>query len=378
MIYLDYAASAPISPEALAAATPFLTDSFGNPSSVHSLGRRAALAIAAAREQCAAAIGAEPSEIYFTSGGTEGDNWAIFSALKAGGRRIVTTAIEHAAVLNACRAAEQSGVQVVYLRPNADGLISPKQVEQSLTDDTALVSVMAANNEIGTLQPIHEIGEICRARGVLFHTDAVQAAGCVELDMGALKADMLTISAHKIGGFKGSGLLYIRKGTPISPLINGGGQERGMRSGTENAAAIVALGAAIERICADIPDRCRRISALRDKLICGLSEIPRSRLNGSRTSRLCGNVNFSFEGVQGESLVLNLDIAGVCASSASACAGGSGEPSHVLTALGLEERWLQAPLRLTLSDSTTEDEIRQTVSVVRESVERLRRAVGFK
>lgn len=372
MIYLDNAATAIPNPRAVAAAMPFITEG-GNPSAAHSQGRRAALAVIHAREQCAAAFGAEPGEIYFTSGGTESDNWAVFSALaSAGGKRIITTAIEHPAILNSCREAARRGADVIYLPPDEYGRISPRQVEQALTQDTALVSVMAANNEVGTLQPIAEIAELCHNAGVLFHTDAVQAAGNIPLDMREIHADMMSVSAHKVGGLCGCGLLYVRKGTPLSPLIFGGGQQRGMRSGTENTAAIAAFGEAIEMICADIPARQRKISALRDTLIEKLSLIPRSRLNGSRENRLCGNVNFSFDGIEGEALVLDLDLAGVCASSASACASGSGEPSHVLTAMGIEEKWLTGPLRLSLSEHNTPEDIETAAQTVRECVERLR------
>ncbi len=376
MIYLDNAATARPDPRAIAAAMPFLTEG-GNPAAAHSLGRKAALAVIKAREQCAAAFGAEPNEIYFTSGGTESDNWAVFSALSSTGkRRIITTAIEHPAVLNACLEAERRGAEVIYLPPAENGLISPRQVEKALTPDTALVSVMAANNEVGTLQPVAEIGALCRQAGVLFHTDAVQAAGNIPLDMRELNVDMMSVSAHKVGGLCGCGLLYVRKGTPLSPLIFGGGQQRGMRSGTENTAGAVAFGAALENICADIPARQRKISALRDMLISGLSEIPRSRLNGSIDKRLCGNVNFSFEGIEGEALVLDLDLEGVCASSASACASGSGAPSHVLSAMGLEDKWLACPLRLSLSDGNTPEEMRAAVRIITECVERLRTLTG--
>lgn len=376
MIYLDNAATARPDPDAVAAAMPFITGG-GNPAAAHSEGRRAALAIIRAREQCAAAFGAEPGEIYFTSGGTESDNWAVFSALASTGkRRIITTAAEHPAILNSCREAERRGAEVVYLSPDGYGRISPQQVEEVLTADTALVSVMAANNEVGTLQPIAEIGEICRRAGVLFHTDAVQAAGNIPLDMREMPVDMMSVSAHKVGGLCGCGLLYVRNGAPLSPLIFGGGQQRGMRSGTENTAGIVAFGEALEKICADIPARQKRISVLRDALIEKLSVIPRCRLNGSRTERLCGNVNFSFDGIEGEALVLDLDLAGVCASSASACASGSGEPSHVLRAMGLEGKWLTGPLRLSISDGNTAAEITAAADAVRECVERLRSLTG--
>ena len=378
MIYLDNAASSPVRPCALAAAMPFLTECYANPSSIHSAGRRAALALISAREQCAAAFGAEPSEIYFTGGGTESDNWAIIAAANAfpEKRRIVTTAIEHPAVLNTCRMLERRGYSVEYLMPDGEGIVSAQKAAAAIDDNTALVSVMAANNEIGTLQPIEEIGAICRERGVLFHTDAVQAAGNIPLDMRRLNADMMSVSGHKLGGLKGSGLLYVRRGTPISPLIYGGGQERGLRSGTENAAGIASLGAAAQEACGNIQDKQRRVSQMRDRLIAQLREIPRSRFNGSADKRLCGNVNFSFADVEGESLVLNLDLAGVCASSGSACASGTGEHSHVLKALGLSEEWLRGSLRLTISENNTVEEISLAVMAVKQSVERLRAAVN--
>lgn len=368
MIYLDNAAGAPVHPKALQAAMPFLTDNFANPSSVHSPGREAALALIAAREQCAAALGALPEEIFFTSGGTESDNLAVFSALRSTGKsKLVTTAIEHPAVLNACKRARRELCPV-----SSEGTVSPRDIERLIDEDTALVSVMTANNEIGTLQPIDEIGEICRKRGVLFHTDAVQAVGSVGLDLRTLHVDMLSASAHKIGGIKGAGILYARKGTPLSAMLLGGGQERGIRSGTENIAAIAAMGAAITEICRDIPGRVRRISRLRDMLIERLERIPNSRLNGSRTERLCSNVNFSFADIDGEALVMSLDLMGVCASTASACSSGKQRRSHVLTALGLSEEWLDGTLRLTLSENNTEQELLTAAEIITECAARQR------
>ena len=375
MIYLDNAASAAVAPAALAAAMPFITAA-GNPSSIHTEGRRAALAVIKAREQCAAAIGAKPSEIVFTSGGTESNNTALRCAAElmsaAGKRHIVTTAIEHPSVLNTCRALEKRGYTVTYLAPDSGGVISAEEVERALRPDTALVSVMAANNEVGTLQPIGETARLCRERGVLFHTDAVQAVGSVELDVGRMGIDLLSCSAHKLGGLKGSGFLYLREGTALSPLMYGGGQERGLRSGTENVGGIVALGEGVSLACADIPAKQRRLAALRDRLISLLLEIPDSRLNGSRTRRLCSNVNVSFSGVEGESLVLNLDLMGICCSSGSACASGSEQPSHVLRAMGVPEKYQRGSLRLTLSESNTEEEILAAAAAVRETVTRLR------
>lgn len=373
MIYLDNAASAPVHPKALKAAMPFITENFANPSSVHTPGRGARLAVIAAREQCAAALGALPEEIYFTSGGTESDNLAVFSALDIAGRRkIVTAEIEHPAVLSACTQLERQGFKVIRVSPDSEGIVHAEDVAAAIDDNTALVSVMAANNEIGTLQPIAEIAEICRQRGVLFHTDAVQAVGNIPLDMRELPVDMLSASAHKIGGIKGAGLLYVRRGTPITPMIFGGGQERGIRSGTENVAAIAALGAAMTEVCRDIPERRRRSSRLRDLLIEKLETIPGSRLNGSRTARLCSNVNFSFADIDGEALVMTLDLMGVCASTASACSSGKQQRSHVLEALGLDPKWLDGALRLTLSDNNTEDELAAAADIVAECVARQR------
>ena len=389
MIYLDNAAAAPVNPKALAAAMPFLTENYANPSSVHTPGREASAALDRARERCAVALGALPEEIYFTSGGTESDNLAVFSALNINGKRkIVTTEIEHPAVLNACaelerrqqdvakptpkarhgcRASERwRGFEVVRVMPDSDGIVRVEDVAEVVDDNTALVSVMAANNEIGTLQPIAEIGALCRERGITFHTDAVQAVGNVSLDMRTLPVDMMSVSAHKIGGIKGAGLLYVRRGAPVSPMIFGGGQERGIRSGTENVAAIAALGAAIEDITSDIPRRAERLSRLRDMLIGRLETIPDSRLNGSRTARLCSNVNFSFRGIDGEALVMSLDLMGVCASTASACSSGKQQRSHVLTALGLSDEWLDGALRLTLSENNTEREIHTAADIIAE------------
>lgn len=374
MIYLDYAASAPVSAAAMAAAAPFFTECWGNPSSIHEQGRRAALAVISAREQCAAALGAHSDEIFFTSGGTESDNWAVFSAaaLDDKKRHIVTTAIEHPAILSACEQLVRRGYEITRVMPDKDGSVSAKQVIAALRKDTALCTIMTANNEVGTLQPVSEIAHGCRERGVLFHTDAVQAAGNIPLNMSELPVNMLSISAHKIGGFKGSGLLYIRKGTPVAPFIFGGGQQGGFRSGTENVPAICALGAALEEAARDIPQKAAKTAAIRDMLIKELSQIERSHLNGSRDNRLCGNVNFSFDGIEGESLVLNLDLAGVCASSASACAGGKGARSHVLRAMGLDNERVRGSLRLSLSHTTSPQEVAQAANAVRKCVERLR------
>lgn len=373
MIYLDNAAAAPVDPKALAAAMPFLTENFANPSSVHTPGREASAALNKAREQCAAALGASPEEIYFTSGGTESDNIAVFSALSINGkRRIVTTEIEHPAVLNACAELSRRGFEVVRVKPGSEGIVRAEDIAAAIDDNTALVSVMTANNEIGTFQPIAEIGAFCRDRGIPFHTDAVQAVGSVPLDTRVIPVDMLSVSAHKIGGIKGAGLLYARGGAPISPMIFGGGQERGIRSGTENVAAIAALGAAMEDITSDIERRTGKISRLRDLLIKRLETIPDSRLNGSRTERLCSNVNFSFRNIDGEALVMSLDLMGVCTSAASACSARKQRRSHVLTALGLPEEWLDGSIRLTLSENNTETEILAASEIIAECVARQR------
>ncbi len=382
MIYLDNAASTPVLDRARRAAEPFLWECCGNPSSIHSEGRRAALALIEAREECAAAIGAKPEEIVFTSGGTESDNMALRQAallgMASGKRRIVASAIEHPAVLNTCRSLELQGFEVRLIGVDGNGYVDMEQARELITPETAVVSVMAANNEVGTIQPVRELAELCRQRGVLFHTDAVQAAGHIPLDVKELGCDMMSVSAHKLGGMRGAGLLYIREGLELQPLICGGGQENGLRSGTENTAAVVSMGAAMEEACRDISGSAGRISALRDRLIAGLLDIPGSRLNGGVSPRLCGNVNVSFAGVEGESLVLGLDIRGVCASSGSACSSGNELPSHVLRAMGVPEDMLKGSLRLTLSEFNTADEVESAILAVRETVETLRELRGWK
>ena len=382
MIYLDNAASAPVLPEAFEAAVPFLAECCGNPSSIHAEGRWAALAIIEAREKCARALGAQPDEIYFTSGGTESDNMALRSAAlsgrRAGRNRIVATVIEHPAVLNTCRALEKQGFEVRYIGADQEGFIDMAQARELIDENTAAVSVMAANNEVGTIQPIKEIAELCRSRGAVFHTDAVQAAGHIPLDVEKIGCDMLSVSAHKFGGIRGAGFLYCRRGVPLEPLIFGGGQESGMRSGTENTAAIVAMGKALEISCGNIARDSEYVRGLRDRLTGALLEIPGSRLNGGLPGRLAGNVNVSFAGVEGESLVLGLDLRGVCASSGSACASGEEEPSHVLRAMGVPEEMLNGSLRLTISARNTAEEIDAAAQAIRETVGTLRELRGWK
>lgn len=373
MIYLDNAASMPLRPEALKAAMPFLTENCANPSSLHSLGTDASMAVITAREQCAAALNCEPDEIIFTSGGTESNNIAIFSAALSGGKRkIITSAIEHPAVLMPCLELEKRGFDVKKLPPDKEGVISVSELERALDNNTALVSIMTANNEIGTIQPVYEIAELCRQRHVLFHTDAVQAVGNIAVDLGKLKADYLSVSGHKLGGLKGSGLLFARRNAPITPLIFGGGQERGLRSGTENVASIVSLGTAIEAACQNIAEKQRKISPLRNALLDNLMNISGSYLNGSRTKRLAGNISISFDGVESEPLVLTLDIMGVCASAGSACSAGKEKHSHVLKAMGLPESRSGSALRLTLSEYNTRVEIQKAAQIIKECVRKLR------
>ncbi len=361
VIYMDNAATTATRPEVLEAMLPFFTEHYGNPSSIHGVGRDARRAVEAARRRVAAAIGAEPREIYFTAGGSESDNWAIRCAAAANekkGRHIITSAIEHHAVLHTCEHLEKQGFEVTYLPVDGDGRVSPEDVQSAIRPDTVLISIMAANNEIGTLQPIAEIGEIARAAGVLFHTDAVQAVGAVPVDVNEWKADMLSLSAHKFHGPKGVGALYIRKGVKIGNLIFGGAQERGLRAGTENLPGIVGLGKAVELAAAELPEYAARMTRLRDRLINGiLAEIPDVRLNGHPTLRLPGNVNVSVRYVEGEALLMRLDLAGIEGSSGSACTSGSLDPSHVLLAIGLPHEIAHGSLRLSLGSGNTDEDV---------------------
>lgn len=375
-LYADYAATTPMSTAAINAMLPYLQSVYGNPSSQHRIGQAAAQALQTARESIARCICAAPREITFTSGGSEADTMAIRSGAQWGRTRgkthLISTAFEHHAVLNTLKQLESEGFSVTLLTPPESGIISPGQVAEALREDTALVSVMFANNEIGTIQPIAEIGRLCRDRGVLFHTDAVQAAGHLPIDVQAQNIDFLSLSAHKFYGPKGVGLLYTRAGIPLTPVIAGGGQERGKRGGTENVPGIAAMAAALQESCGVLEQESRRLSALRDRLIAGLLTVPQAVLNGDPIQRLPGNVNVSFPGIAGESLLLLLDEAGICASSGSACASGSLEPSHVLLAIGRSPRLASASLRLTLGRGTTDEDVDTLLAVIPAAVARLR------
>lgn len=365
-IYLDNAATTAVSQPVMEAMLPYYMQVYGNPSSIHSTGRDAKKAVERARRQVASALGCSAQEIYFTAGGSESDNWALKGAAFAHqekGRHIITTQIEHHAILHTCQWLETQGWQVTYLPVDADGFVTVQQVENALRPDTVLVSVMAANNEIGTLEPVAEIGALCHERGVLFHTDAVQAVGAIPLDVEALHADMLSLSAHKFHGPKGIGALYIRKGVKIDPLIHGGAQERGHRAGTENLPGIVGLGKAIELAEEGLAENAARMTFLRNRLVSGLTEaIPDMRINGTMEKRLPNNVNVSFAGIEGEAVLLRLDLEGIAASSGSACTAGSLDPSHVLTAIGLTRDEAKGSLRLTLGTDTTQADIDEVVA----------------
>ena len=360
-VYADNAATTRMSPAAVQAMLPGLDKVYGNPSSLHGTGQAAAEALDGARQRVARCLGADHKEIYFTSGGSEGDNQALLSAAAIGARKgkkhIVSTAFEHHAVLHTLKKLERQGFEVTLLPVHGDGLVRPEEAAQAIRPDTCLVSVMFANNEIGTVQPVAEIGALCREQGVLFHTDAVQAAGHLPIDVSKLPVDLLSLSAHKFHGPKGVGALYARRGVFLTPLIEGGAQERGKRGGTENVAGAAAMAAALEESCRDMDEVTRRLVPLQNKLIDGLSAIPHSALNGARTPRLASNVNFCFEGVEGESLLLLLDQQGIAASSGSACTSGSLDPSHVLLAIGRPHEVAHGSLRLSMSRYTTEAEV---------------------
>lgn len=375
-IYADNAATTKISQTAMKAMISAMENSYGNPSSIHQIGMAANDALQTAREQIARCLGCMPKEIFFTSGGTESDNQAIMSAAMLGAkqnkRHIISTAFEHHAVLHTLRRLKEQGFEIQLLDVGAEGNITAAQVEDAIRPDTCLVTVMFANNEIGSVLPIAEIGEVCRAHGVLFHTDAVQAAGHIPVNVKKQNIDMLSLSAHKFHGPRGIGALYVKRGIELTSLMEGGGQERGKRPGTENLPAIMGMAAALKEECTLMEQNEAKVIAMRDRLIQGLSQIPYSILNGSREKRLPGNVNFCFEGVSGESLLLLLDSRGICASSGSACASGALDPSHVLLALGLSPEIAQGSLRISLDISNTEEEIDYMLEVIPQVVEQLR------
>jgi cysteine desulfurase len=374
-VYADNAATTSVSKPVLDAMLPYFTVNYGNPSSIYSIGRDAREAIDTARQKVADAIGAETQDIFFTSGGSEADNWAIKGIAYANikkGRHIITSRIEHHAVLHTMKALEKEGFEVTYLEVYTNGVIKPDDLAAAIRPDTTLVTIMYANNEIGTVQPIPELAKICHDRGVLFHTDAVQAIGHLPVNVKDQGIDLLSLSAHKFHGPKGMGALYIRKGLRFPNLIEGGAQERNRRAGTENVAGIVGLAAAIEIATADIVKKGEKVKVLRDRLIDGMLQIPMTRLNGDREKRLPGNVNISVEGIEGESLLLLLDMNGVCASSGSACTSGSLDPSHVLLALGLRHEVAHGSLRLTIDEDTTQEDVDYILEVLPKVVDRLR------
>ncbi|NJD01445.1 MAG: cysteine desulfurase NifS [Ruminiclostridium sp.] len=376
LIYLDHAATTPVKPEVLEAMLPYFSQKFGNASSIYSLGRESKKAIEEARDRTAAAIGAQSKEIFFTGSGTEADNWAIKGVAYANrkkGNHIITTAIEHHAILHTCQYLESDGFEVTYLPVDGNGLVTPDTVRAAIKPNTILITIMFANNEIGTIQPISEIGKIAKEKGVYFHTDAVQAVGNVKINVDDMNIDLLSLSAHKFYGPKGIGALYIRKGTKITSFLHGGAQERGRRASTENVAAVVGLGKAIELASQNVDEYNKKLLALRDHAIEEIQKnIPFVRLNGDRTSRLPGNVNFSFEFIEGESLLLMLDMKGIAASSGSACTSGSLDPSHVLLAIGLPHEIAHGSLRLTFGEENTREELDYLLDTLPAIVQRLR------
>lgn len=376
IVYVDNAATTRLKPEVLDAMMPYLTEEYGNPSSIYRFASDSKKAIEEARSKVAKAFGAEPKEIIFTSGASEADNWAIKGvahSLKNKGNHIITTKIEHHAVLHTTEYLEKEGYEITYLNVDENGLISLEELENAITDKTILISVIFANNEIGTIQPIKEIGEIAKRHNVLFHTDAVQAVGNVEIDVNELNIDLMSVTAHKIYGPKGVGALYVKKGVKLFPYIHGGGQEKGRRAGTENVSGIVGFGKAIELATSNIEAKALKIAKLRDMYIDKvLNEIPYVRLNGHRERRLCNNANMSFRFIEGEALLLSLDLVGICASSGSACTSGSLDPSHVLLAIGLPHEIAHGSLRISFGDFNTEDDVLYIVEKLKEIVARLR------
>ncbi len=375
-IYADNAATTAVSPKVVEAMIPYFTENFGNPSSLYQVGQTAHRAVEKARTQVAQALGAQANEIYFTSGGSEADNWAIKGAAalgaKKGKKHIITSKFEHHAVLHTLASLEKEGFSVTYLDVYENGIVRVEDIEKAITEETCLVTVMFANNEIGTVQPIAEIGKLCRDKGVLFHTDAVQAVGHVAIDVAEQCIDMLSLSGHKFHGPKGVGALFCRKGIRLPNLIEGGAQERGRRAGTENVPCIVGLGVAIEAICSELEENAKKVAALRDRLFEGASKISHSRINGDREKRLPGNFSMCFEGIEGESLLLLLDMNGVCASSGSACTSGSLDPSHVLLSIGLKHEVAHGSLRLSLCENNTQEDVDHILSVLPGIVDRLR------
>ena len=377
VVYLDNAATTKTSKKVVDAMLPYFTEVYGNPSSLHTVGQIAKEELEKARQTVADCLGANANEIYFTSGGSESDNQAIISAINIGARKgkkhIVSSKFEHHAVLHTLNKLQKQGVEVTLIDVNENGVINPVDVENAIREDTALVTIMMANNEIGTIQPIKEIGAICKAKGVLFHTDAVQAVGHLNIDVKDMNIDMLSLSAHKFHGPKGVGALYARKGVYLSNVIEGGAQEKGKRGGTENLPAIVGMAVALEDACKNLDENSAKITALRDKLIAGLKKIPHSKINGDEKVRVPNNVNICFEGIEGESLLLYLDMYGICASSGSACTSGSLDPSHVLLSIGLPHEVAHGSLRLSLSEENTEEEVDYVLEKVPEVVELLRK-----
>lgn len=375
-IYVDNAATTKVAPEVVEAMLPYFTENFGNPSSIYAEGREAKKAIERAREQVAKAIGADPKEIYFTGSGSEADNWALRStakALKSKGNHIITSSVEHHAVLHTCQDLEKQGYEVTYLPVDKYGMVSPEDVKAAIKDTTIMISIMTANNEIGTIMPIAEIGEIAKSAGIVFHTDAVQAVGNVHIDVNEMNIDMLSLTGHKFHGPKGSGALFVRNGVRLISFITGGAQERMRRAGTENVPGIVGLGKAIEMATANINQKQKKLTALRDAYIKKVLEtIPYSHLNGHPTKRLPGNANISFEFIEGEGMLLSLDMKGISASSGSACTSGSLDPSHVLLAIGLKHEEAHGSLRVSFGEDNTMEDVNYIADSLKEIVERLR------
>lgn len=372
-VYMDHGATSPIREEALEAMLPYLKERYGNPSSIHSLGREVRHAVDEARETAAQSLGAEPAEIIFTSGGTEANNLALRGTARLHGKgHIITSGIEHHAVLDVCKDLEKQGFRVTFLPVDKNGLVDPLEVEAAIAEDTTLISVMMANNEVGTIQPIKELGGIARRRDVLLHTDAVQAAGQIPVNVRDLDVDFLTLSAHKFNGPKGTGILFLRKGVSLSPISHGGGQERKLRPGTENVAGIIGTAKALELAVCEQPEKAGQLTRLRDLLIEGLLNMEEVRLNGHPSRRLPGNVNVSFKYIEGESLLLSLDLKGISASSGSACTSGSLDPSHVLIAMGFDHETAHGSLRLTLGLGNTEEDVSYLLKELPPIVDRLR------